>query len=117
MTPDARLSPAELAALAHLEARASSDDPHLARRLRGQPERRRLPDMVGRCMRAWATLVGTGWWGVPLVVAGLALMAAGLASVLAVSLIGVIACAVGLRMVAGLVERRGGATRSADPNS
>ena len=111
MTPDARLSAAEQAALAHLEAVAAADDPHLATRLKGAPasrsKARTLTSRTSALARtAWLRAVSAGWWGVPLVALGLLLMALGLGAGLAVSLVGTISCLFGLRMIAGLIERR-----------
>lgn len=126
MTPDERLSAAERAALADLEAAAAAADPTLAARLKGRrlsrfrfllptraPQLGRVPQLgpVSQLGRWWAALVGIGWWGVPLAVAGLVLVVLGLVSSLAVSVVGALVLVVGLRVIADLVERRLAARR------
>ena len=107
--PDARLSAAERAALAGLEAAASAADPQLASRLKGARRSHRnvaVPRVVPVLLRAWATFLGIGWWAVPLTLAGLVLAVLGLSAGLAVSVIGVLAAAAGLRVIAELLHRR-----------
>ncbi len=110
--PDARLNAAERAALADLEAAAAADDPHLAARLKGAPASRirtvvpviqRLRPTV---LRQWSSFLGLGWWGVPVTLAGLALVVLGMSAGLAVSVFGALVALAGLRVLAELVERR-----------
>ena len=106
--PDAKLSAAERAALADLEAAASAADPQLASRLKGarRSHRNAVPRVVPVLLQAWATFLGIGWWAVPLTLAGLVLAVLGLSAGLAVSVIGVLAAAAGLRVIAELLHRR-----------
>lgn len=113
MTPDARLSAAERAALAHLEAAASAEDPQLAARLRGSASAGLHavgPMVLPVFIASWRWLLQLGWRALILVAAGLALMVWGLGSGLAVSLVGVVVCTVGLRALAevGWSARRAG---------
>lgn len=108
-TPDARLSPAERAALADLESAATAADPHLAARLRGRATSHARPALTtakARALRVWAALLARGWWGAPLTVVGLFLAVLGLSTYLAISVLGLLVAATGLRLLAGLVERR-----------
>ena len=107
--PDARLSAAEQAALADLEAAAVAADPQLAARLKGAPAPRvgtLLPRLRPELLRLWAAFLGIGWWAVPLTLAGLGLAVLGLSAGLAVSVGGALVAAAGLRALAELVERR-----------
>jgi hypothetical protein len=107
MTPDARLSAAERAALAHLEAAASAEDPQFAARLRGSTSARFRavrPIVLAVFIAAWRWLLQLGWWSLVLVASGLGLMMWGLGSGLAISLVGVAACTVGLRALAAIAE-------------
>ena len=113
MTPDARLSAAERAALANLEAAAVADDPRLAARLRGTVVARvraavpRIVPLVGAFLfRRLSWLGRPGYWGAPLVVAGLLVMIVGLGSGLVIELAGALLTTSGLLMLAGLVEAR-----------
>lgn len=122
MTPDARLSAAERAALAHLEAAAAAADPEFAARLKGTPGARlhalalRAHAVVSaRFGRPLARLARGGWWGAPTLVAGLVLVVLGVSTGLAVAVVGALACTAGLRMLAGLVERRLGGERTSRP--
>jgi hypothetical protein len=108
-TPESRLSAAERAALADLESAAAAADPHLDARLRGRTPSRALPALsrarvVG--LRGWAAILGLGWWGIPILVAGLALAVIGLSQTLALSVLGLLVAAVGLRVLVELVDRR-----------
>ena len=110
--PDARLSAAERAALADLEAAAAASDPHLAARLKGASASRArsvLP-AVSRlrpeALRLWVSFLKLGWWGAPLTVAGLALIVLGISAGPVVSVLGVVVTVCGLRLLAELVERR-----------
>lgn len=108
-TPDARLNAAERAALADLEAAATAADPTFADRLRGAPVSRALPLVLSaraHLVRAWTTVLHTGWWGVPMVLVGLLLAAVGLSSAIVLSLVGGLICAVGLRVLAEMVDGR-----------
>lgn len=108
-TPEARLSAAERAALADLESAAAAADPHLAARLRGRAPSRVLPVLASAravALRASAWVLGRGWWGVPVTVLGLLLVGIGLAYGLVLSVAGLVVAAVGLRVLAELVEHR-----------
>jgi hypothetical protein len=114
-TPDAKLNAAERAALAGLEAAAVAADPHLADRLRGGSSSRTRPVTargIAAARRVWASLLAAGWAGTPLFVAGVALMLFGLGTAAAVSMIGAVAAALGLRLIAESVERRLGRPKS-----
>lgn len=107
MTPDARLSAAERAALAHLEAAASAEDPQFAARLRGSTSARLRavrPIALAVFIASWRWLLQLGWRALILVASGLALMMWGLGSGLALSLVGVAACTVGLWVLAAMAE-------------
>ncbi|HWE55653.1 MAG TPA: DUF3040 domain-containing protein [Acidimicrobiales bacterium] len=107
-TPDARLNAAERAALADLESAAAAADPTLAAKLKGTGPRTRptLARARREALRWWAPVLGAGWWGIPLVVAGLLLMALGLSASLVLSLAGMVMAVVGLRILAELAETR-----------
>jgi hypothetical protein len=114
MTPDARLSAAERAALAHLEAAAAAEDPRLAARLRGAPAARLrwlafgfLPLLVAHLSVPRAAWARSGWWGVPVLAGGFGLMIAGLTFGLALAVVGALVATAGLRMLAGVAESRG----------
>lgn len=119
MTPDARLSAAERAALADLEAAAAADDPRLASRLRGSSvvrARTVLPRLLPRVAAAWTRVLSLRWWAVPVTVAGLALIVLGISAGTALSVVGVITSVVGLRILAEVVAvhfRR----RTSEPSS
>ena len=108
-TPDSRLSAAERAALADLESAAAAADPHLDARLRGRTPSRALPALARArvvVLRGWAVVVGLGWWGAPILLAGLGLTVIGLSQSLVVSVIGLLFAAVGLRVLAELLDHR-----------
>jgi hypothetical protein len=108
-TPDARLSAAERAAFANLEAAAAAADPSLAARLRGRTPWRGRPwarSCYRRALHMWAALLGRRVWGAPLVVVGFFLMALGLSAGLALSVFGLVLALVGFRMVAESVRLR-----------
>ncbi|MDA8046007.1 MAG: DUF3040 domain-containing protein [Actinomycetota bacterium] len=108
-TPDARLTAAEKAAFANLEAAAVAADPTLAARLRGRARWRSHPSVRATGIRAlhlWVILLGLRVWGGPLVVTGFLLMALGLSAGLALSLLGAAMALLGLRMVAESVRVR-----------
>lgn len=108
-TPESRLSAAERAALADLESAAAAADPHLDARLRGRTPSRALPALArARVMvvRGWAVLLGLGWWGAPILLAGMGLTVIGLSQSLLVSIIGLVFAGVGLRVLAELLDRR-----------
>ncbi|HET9076553.1 MAG TPA: hypothetical protein VFN68_06455 [Acidimicrobiales bacterium] len=117
--PDARLSAAERAALAGLEAAAAAADPHLAARLRGVPGTRwrlLLTSVQPAALRLWHLLLGLRWWGVPITLGGLALTVLGLGTGLAVSVLGAVIALAGLRVLAEMVEvRRRPAPERAEP--
>lgn len=113
MTPDARLSAAERAALAHLEAAAAAEDPRLASRLRGTPiaRMRRLalglvPILNTYVFARFARLANAGWWGIPVLAVGFCLMIVGLTSGLVLAVAGALLATAGLRMLAGVIEAR-----------
>ncbi len=109
MTPDARLSAAERAALADLEAVALADDPVFASRLRGSPasEAMRAASSARLLLRrGWVKLLCVRWWGLVMLVVGLAAVTGGLAVSLAVSLAGTLLSGVGLRVLAEIVVDR-----------
>lgn len=108
-TPDAKLSAAERAALADLEAAAVAADPGLAALLRGGARRRLRSDwraVRGGYIKTRAWIVRARWWGVPLTVAGLILMVLGLASALALSFAGALLTALGLAILAHMLQLR-----------
>jgi DNA-binding CsgD family transcriptional regulator len=95
----ASLSGEERAALAHLEARASADDPALATRLRGQRGPRitlRLPKIPAR--------LKSRWWGLPALVVGFALMLWSLSTAVLLGLAGLILAAAGMWLLVGMAE-------------
>jgi Protein of unknown function (DUF3040) len=105
---DSRLSAEERAALAHLEAAASADDPHLASRLRGSGVNRisLLTSGIRRDLVSLGRrLVALGWWGSLLALVGLALI------ILAVSVGAWLALAGALILIVGLVSVVGAAER------
>lgn len=107
--PDARLSAAERAALADIEAAAAAEDPYLAARLKGGVPVRALSVIASglpTLRKTWAALVGAGWWGVAMAVAGLALMLVGVAVSLGLAVLGALVCLVGLRAIAEMLDRR-----------
>lgn len=108
--PDARLSAAERAALADLEAAAAAADPQLASRLKSGERRPlarlSLPRMAPGLLQAWAAFLRIGWWALPLTLIGLALVVVGMGAGLAVSIIGALATTAGLRALAEVLRRR-----------
>lgn len=115
-TPDARLSAAERAALANLEAAAAAEDPHLAARLKGSPASRlkALPPIVlSYLLGRWKALLRLGWWGGLIAVAGLGLIILGMSTGLVVAIVGAAICAAGLRILAQAIEDR--RTKTAAP--
>jgi hypothetical protein len=108
-TPDSRLSAAERAALANLEAAASAADPGLAAHLRGGVAWRFAPALGAARIwlgRAWAYALGARWWGIPLALVGLLLMALGLSVGLALSLLGAAMTTVGLWMLGVMLDQK-----------
>jgi hypothetical protein len=92
--------------LAALEATASAEDPQLASRLKGSNRLRaaarlrvvaRLPHLP-----VWAR---SGWWAVPIVVVGLALVLLGLSTAAAVGVVGLLVTAGGLWIAGGSLHR------------
>ncbi len=109
MTPDARLSAAERAALADLEAAALADDPTFASRLKHDraTDARRAVHAVNRiASRAWVRVLCLRWWGLVMMVAGLAAVVAGLSISILVSIAGTLVAGVGLRILAEVVIDR-----------
>lgn len=98
---EASLNARERAALANLEAQAAAEDPMLARRLRGASPFR----LVTRIPRipAW---VWQSWWGAPLALLGLVLIALSPSTGLVVGLVGALMMTGGLRMLAGAIHSR-----------
>jgi hypothetical protein len=122
MTPDARLSAAERAALADLEAAALADDPIFASRLKGSTasEARRAFAVVDTFLRRLSVRVlCLRWWGLLLVVVGLGAVVVGLSVSAWISLLGVLVAGVGLRILAEIVIdrdiRRGSPPSGASP--
>jgi hypothetical protein len=111
-TPDARLNAAERAALADLEASAAAADPSLASRLGGGSAwwaRSWFNTLKTRAGAAWGWLLKLRWWGIPVAVVGFFLTVLGLSAGLALSVIGAVTLAIGLRIVAEmLVSHRSG---------
>jgi hypothetical protein len=108
-TPDARLSAAERAALADLEASAAAADPSLAGRLGGGSAWRArtwLQVLASRSKALWGRTLNLRWWGIGVAVVGLFLVVLGLSSGLALSVLGVVMAAVGLRIVAQIFVSR-----------
>jgi hypothetical protein len=108
-TPDARLSAAERAALADLEAAAAAADPSLAARLKGSSVWRAGPvlsKLKASSRRVWSTLLQGRLWGLPLTLVGLFFMALGLSTALVMSIIGAAMTAVGLRLMAEWIRSR-----------
>ena len=105
---DARLSPQERAALASLEAAAVADDPQLAARLKGSNRRLRslLPIPPAFLLGKWRSLLRHGWWGGPVAVVGIVMILLGLPFGMPLSLVGVAAACIGLRLVAQAVDDR-----------
>ena len=107
--PDARLSAAERAALADLEAAAVAADPGLAALLRGGARRRLRSDLrllrIGLA-KAAALLIRARWWGVPIALAGMALMVLGLGSAMLLSFAGALVTALGLGILARMAQAR-----------
>jgi hypothetical protein len=102
-TPDVRLSAAERAALADLEAAAVAADPGLAALLRGRRGRHVTPALRSvrlRMVKISALVMRMGWLAVPLSVVGVLLMVLGLGSGLGLSLLGALLTALGLRVLA-----------------
>ena len=118
--PDARLSAAERAALADLEAAAAASDPHLAARLKGGPPARLripLPSFAPGLLRVWKSFLGIGWWAAAVTLIGLALTVLGLSAGLGLSVLGALVAAAGLRALAEAVERRRSAPGRSDSRS
>ncbi len=110
---DAMLSAQERAALAGLEARAETDDPRLASHLRGQvsvPGRVRVTIPPG--LWAWAAHVNLWLVGPVLAVLGLIGLLVGVAVSPVVGVLGAVAAAGGLVMLATAIERRLVASRA-----
>ncbi len=104
---DARLTAQERVALAGLESAAAADDPQLAARLKGSNAiwlrsslLRPSAFLVGR----WRRLLRRGWWGLPMIAAGLLLVTIGMSVGFACGLVGALTVTVGLRLVAQAVE-------------
>ncbi len=119
MTPDARLSAAERAALADLEAAALADDPVFASRLkhdRATDARRALTSATRLVSRAWVRILCLGWWGLALVAVGLGAVVAGLSFSMFVSIGGMLVAGVGLRILAEVVVERTLRRRGSPPH-
>jgi hypothetical protein len=106
---DARLTAQERVALAGLESAAAADDPQLAARLKGSNAiwirsvlLRPSVFLVGK----WRWLLHHGWWGVPIVVAGSAVVVVSMSGGFVWGLAGVLTAAVGLRLMAQAVKDR-----------
>ena len=108
-TPDARLSAAERAALADLEAAAAAHDPSLADRLRGGNAPGVAPILAhirAAMTRVWSALERARWCAAPLILIGFAMMVLGLGSAIALSVVGAVVTALGLRLLADIVDER-----------
>ena len=108
-TPDARLSAAERAALADLEAAAAASDPGLAALLRGGTARRIRADLRlarSSLSKVAAIIMRARWWGGPITLAGLFLMVLGLSSGIWLSMAGALVATLGLGVLARMVEIR-----------
>jgi Protein of unknown function (DUF3040) len=108
---DASLTAGERAALAGLEANAAAEDPSLASRLRGSG-RRPVIAHPGRIR----TADRPGWWGAPLVLIGLILVALSLSTAWALGVVGSLIAVGGLYLIAASVARRGAEPRSDGPS-
>ncbi len=98
---DATLSAEERAAFARIEAQAIADDPSLGASplFRFERELRRVvTGLVHRAHRLW---IGAG-----LIVIGVGLVAVGLASTVALSVVGIVAVVAGALPVAELIRQR-----------
>ena len=122
MTPDARLSAAERAALADLEAAALADDPIFASRLKGSrsSEAKRVIAHAQKYVRhGWLGVLRLRWWGLLLVVIGFAAVLGGMSVATPISLGGALLAGVGLRVLAEIVverdARRGSPTAGTSP--
>ncbi|MGH9056195.1 MAG: DUF3040 domain-containing protein [Acidimicrobiales bacterium] len=104
---DASLTAQERAALARLEATAVADDPQLAARLKGPMFRLRLaahhPELPAWLHSPW---LRHRWWGALAAVAGLVMMLWGLSTTWVLGVVGALAAAFGLWLIAGAVDRR-----------
>jgi len=108
-TGDSRLSAEEQAALAHLEAAAAADDPHLDARLRGSAAARigSLTSKAEGLLGTTARFVGLlGWWGIPLVIAGLAMIVLAVPTTVWIAVPGALLCVSGIAALVAMVERR-----------
>jgi hypothetical protein len=106
---DSRLSAEERAALAHLEAAATADDPHLATRLRGSGSARLslLGSRVHRGLSAAAARVlGLGLWGLVVAAVGLAMIVLAVSTSLWLGVAGALVTVAGLIAVGQAIERR-----------
>jgi hypothetical protein len=103
---EASLTARERAMLAALEATAAAEDPQLASRLKGSGRLRAVTRLrvVARLPRVpvWAR---SGWWAVPMVLVGLALVVLSLSTVAAIGVVGMLVAAGGLWIAAGALER------------
>lgn len=108
-TPDSRLSAAERAALADLEAAAAAADPGLAALLRGGMGRRLHADLRwlrGRLTKIARAVPRVRWGGVPITILGLFLMVLGLASAIVLSFAGALLTALGLAVLVQMAHLR-----------
>jgi hypothetical protein len=108
-TRDSRLSPEERAALAHLEAAATADDPNLATRLRGSGATRL--NMWATTARRQLVRLSAGflalrwWWGAAAAAVGLALVVLAVSAGLWLGVLGVLLMAAGLVCVGRALEQ------------
>ena len=56
-------------------------------------------------LRLWSSFLDLRWWGIPLTLAGLALVVLGMSAGFAVSAFGALVALAGLRLLAEMVER------------
>jgi hypothetical protein len=106
---DSRLSAEERAALAHLEAAATADDPHLATRLRGSGSARLslLGSRAHRDLSAiGARVLGLGWWGLVVAAVGFAMIVLAVSTSLWLGVGGALITVAGLIAAGHAIERR-----------
>lgn len=107
---EAMLSAQERAALAQLEARAAADDPRLAEHLRrSQRSNSHHVEHMGRLGTWWAAQwarLRPALWGPILTIVGLILVVLGLATVLVLSVVGVLSAAAGLALLVTMAAAR-----------
>lgn len=108
---DASLTASERATFAGLEANAAAEDPVLASHLRGSSHHPVIAHM-GRIRMA----ARSGWWGSPLTLIGLVLVALSLSTTWAIGVVGSLITMGGLYLIAASVARRRAKPGSAGPS-